>query len=394
MLVQISRLLLSFLFIFGAISKLISMPFFDGMVAELFLGENYFDQPKGMFWIQWLTRMLVTIELLIGVALLQNKGFKKITLPATLFTLLVFTIHLVYDSLQKENGFVTGNCGCFGDVLPMTNLESIIKNGIGLGLGLFAWLKYQEQSFKSWVSPISIGIITLFTLSFGVKSYESEIINDEQIATVLWDDISSTEIQDTSKIDLTNTDNVIETNNKENIPSNGVKKRDTNNKVDKIPVTKKQIRLSPTIQTLLSYVPESKSAIVSNDTTLVCLFSMTCSHCQEVYRDLYAMRSSPKIPSLFLINYGTEYEQNYFFSQAGNTKDPHFRIDDFGIFKRLLEGKTYPRILQISKGKIIKEWDVDTYNKEEFMNYFQVKKLEPKKSNGLELDLNQGQSPW
>ena len=184
MLVQISRLLLSFLFIFGAISKLISMPFFDGMVAELFLGENYFDQPKGMFWIQWLTRILVTIELLIGVALLQNKGFKKITLPATLFTLLVFTIHLVYDSLQKENGFVTGNCGCFGDVLPMTNLESIIKNGIGLGLGLFAWLKYQEQSFKSWVSPISIGIITLFTLSFGVKSYESEIINDEQIATV------------------------------------------------------------------------------------------------------------------------------------------------------------------------------------------------------------------
>lgn len=103
MIIQISRILLSFLFVFGAISKLISMPFFDGMVAELILGPDYFNQPKSMLLVQWLTRILVALELWIGIALLQNKGFKKITLPLTLITLLLFTIHLIYESLKKEN---------------------------------------------------------------------------------------------------------------------------------------------------------------------------------------------------------------------------------------------------------------------------------------------------
>ena len=80
LLLKIGRLILSFLFIFGAVSKLISMPFFDGMVAELLLGENYFDNANGMLWVQWLTRILVAAELVLGFALLQNKWFKNLTL--------------------------------------------------------------------------------------------------------------------------------------------------------------------------------------------------------------------------------------------------------------------------------------------------------------------------
>jgi hypothetical protein len=122
---------------------------------------------------------------------------------------------------------------------------------------------------------------------------------------------------------------------------------------------------------------------------------MTCSHCQEVYRDISSMKSSPQLPPIYLINYGTSYEQNYFFSQAGSSKDPHFKIEDFTIFKRLLEGKTYPRILCVSNGKILKEWDVDSYQKEQFINHFGIKEInEKEKDGGLQLDLNQGESPW
>ena len=66
------------------------MPFFDGMVAELLLGKDYFDNPVGMIWVQWLTRILVAAELVLGLALLQNKWFKKIVLPATLGMLLLY----------------------------------------------------------------------------------------------------------------------------------------------------------------------------------------------------------------------------------------------------------------------------------------------------------------
>ena len=107
------------------------------------------------------------------------------------------------------------------------------------------------------------------------------------------------------------------------------------------------------------------------------------------------MKSSKKLPLIYLVNYGSEYEQNYFFTQAGSKEDPHYRIDDFTLFKRLLEGKTYPRILYVSQGEIIKEWDVDSYQKKNFMNHFGIRKIEKEEQkNGLQLDLNQGNSPW
>jgi hypothetical protein len=107
------------------------------------------------------------------------------------------------------------------------------------------------------------------------------------------------------------------------------------------------------------------------------------------------MKLSKKIPPIYLINYGTEYEQNYFFTQAGSKKDPHHRIDDFTLFKRLLEGKTYPRILCITQGKILKEWDVDSYQKEKFMDHFGIDEvIKKQENNGLQLELNQGNSPW
>ena len=196
MIIQISRIILSFLFVFGAISKLISMPFFDGMVAELILGQDYFNQPKSMVLVQWLTRILVAIELWIGIALLQNKGFKKVTLPLTIVILLLFTAHLFYDSFMKENGFVEGNCGCFGDVLPMTNLESIIKNVIGLAVAIYTWIKYNNQEFKSWTASVFVGLVTLFTLSFGVKSYQN--ITEVSNSTILLEDTILTDTIETN----------------------------------------------------------------------------------------------------------------------------------------------------------------------------------------------------
>ena len=177
LLLKIGRLILSFLFVFGAVSKLVSMPFFDGMVAELLLGENYYDHPSGMLWIQWFTRILVAAELVLGIAILQNKWFKSLVLPATMGMLVLFTIHLFYEGFRQVNGFTEGNCGCFGDILPMTNLESIIKNVIGMAIGVFIWFKYNKDNvFASWVAPTFLGLITLFTLSFGVKSYEAKLV--------------------------------------------------------------------------------------------------------------------------------------------------------------------------------------------------------------------------
>ena len=399
LLLKIGRLILSFLFVFGAVSKLVSMPFFDGMVAELLLGENYYDHPSGMLWIQWFTRILVAAELVLGIAILQNKWFKSLVLPATLGMLVIFTIHLFYEGFKQVNGFTEGNCGCFGDILPMTNLESIIKNVIGMAIGVFIWFKYNKDNvFASWVAPTFLGLITLFTLSFGVKSYEAKAVAPvtEQLGlteTLVIDSIIPLE-QDPVKMEQ---DAVKENSTPPSTTEEEPKKAEAKDEglQEEVPAVKQITPSDKTLQLLYTYAPAIESQNLTYGSKIVCLFSMTCSHCQEVYADLVAMKASGKLPNIYLVNYGTEYEQNYFFAQAGNVKSPHTLTEEFPDFKRMLEGKTYPRILYVKDGEILKEWDVDTYEKVGFMKYYGIEKLEEKKSGGgLQLELKDGASPW
>ena len=399
LLLKIGRLILSFLFVFGAVSKLVSMPFFDGMVAELLLGENYYDHPSGMLWIQWFTRILVAAELVLGIAILQNKWFKSLVLPATLGMLVIFTIHLFYEGFKQVNGFTEGNCGCFGDILPMTNLESIMKNVIGMAIGVFIWFKYNKDNvFASWVAPTFLGLITLFTLSFGVKSYEAKAVAPvtEQLGlteTLVIDSIIPLE-QDPVKMEQ---DAVKENSTPPSTTEEEPKKAEAKDEglQEEVPAVKQITPSDKTLQLLYTYAPAIESQNLAYGSKIVCLFSMTCSHCQEVYADLVAMKASGKLPNIYLVNYGTEYEQNYFFAQAGNVKSPHTLTEEFPDFKRMLEGKTYPRILYVKDGEILKEWDVDTYEKVGFMKYYGIEKLEEKKSGGgLQLELKDGASPW
>ena len=375
------------------------MPFFDGMVAELFLGENYFDNPKGMFWTQVLGRILVAAELVIGIALLQNKWFKKIVLPATMLILVIFTVHLFYEGFKQVNGFTEGNCGCFGDVLPMTNLESIIKNVIGLIIGVYLWLKYTpDNKFASWVSPTLLGIITLFTLSFGIKSYDEATptsSSDVNVNSAIEAGIDSSNQNATMEEELLQPEDKIE----EKLP-NAKEEVKTAPKTNELPKTApketpivKQTPSDKTLKLLYTYAPAIESQSLAYGSKLVCLFSMTCSHCQEVYKDICQMNSSGKIPSTYLINYGSEYEQNYFFNQAGNCKHPHSLIKEYTDFKRMLEGNTYPRIILFKDGAIAKEWNVDTYEKQGFMDYFGIAEIKEEKEEGG-LQLKGGGSPW
>ena len=121
------------------------MAFFDAMVAELFLGPNYYDFPTGLYYTQILSRVLIASELVLGAAILMDKWVKRITIPAIFGMLLLFTVHLFYEGLTSDKGFIEGNCGCFGDVLPMNNLESIIKNVVAMLAAVFVWLKYKEE---------------------------------------------------------------------------------------------------------------------------------------------------------------------------------------------------------------------------------------------------------
>ena len=97
------------------------------------------------------------------------------------------------------------------------------------------------------------------------------------------------------------------------------------------------------------------------------------------------MSAFATLPKLYLINYGQEFEQQYFFNQAGNCKHPFIRTEDFTKFNRLLEGKGFPRIIVFKEGKIVKDWDVDTYSKQAFVEHFGIEETDKNAEDGLNL---------
>lgn len=131
---------------------------------------------------------------------------------------------------------------------------------------------------------------------------------------------------------------------------------------------------------------------------LICMFSLTCGHCQEAYKDLCEMSEQGGLPKMFLYCFGQEFEQNYFFKQAGdNCKDAYVRTENYAEFTRLLEGDSFPRILAFKDGKLMKSWNIRTYNEQSVRDFYNIAKPEkekPKDNKGIDIDGGNSGSEW
>ena len=152
-------------------------------------------------------------------------------------------------------------------------------------------------------------------------------------------------------------------------------------------VKKDEPELSPILTMLqkMGKMSDGKPMELSKGEVAVCLFSMTCGHCQESYKELCELSAFASLPKLYLINYGQEFEQKYFFNQAGNCRHAHVRTEDYTKFNRLLQGKGFPRILALKDGKIVQDWNIDTYSKDAFMKHFKIEETNKNAEDGLNL---------
>jgi hypothetical protein len=294
-------------------------------------------------------------------------------LPAIQLILVVFTIHLFYEGFT--NGF-SGNCGCFGDVLPLSNAESIVKNILAILLGIYIRKKYKKDKtrshFPSWIIGVTLGFVTFGTLLFGVKDYTP----NEAISTPIIEDtiVDIVPVIDTMILDTTSKKlQVIETKK--------VEKKDTagaNKEIDSSPKSTLSHKSKKTLSLMENFKNPSNTKIPNfrKGMHLVGMFSMTCSHCQEVIQDFCTIGQDGELPRQFLFNFGSTMEQNYFFGKAMGCDYPHVRTENYVEFTKLLEGNDFPRILVIKDGEIVKEWNVKNYNETAIRNYFGIKKKE------------------
>ena len=73
----------------------------------------------------YISRILIALEFSLGFLILLPFQLKRIVVPLTISVLTAFCFHLLIQIYLTGN---SGNCGCFGALLPMTPLEAIIKN--------------------------------------------------------------------------------------------------------------------------------------------------------------------------------------------------------------------------------------------------------------------------
>ncbi|MFW5851786.1 MAG: MauE/DoxX family redox-associated membrane protein [Bacteroidota bacterium] len=136
-------------FIFSALSKLFPVQLFESVLVE-----GYFST-----WTlaPYIARVIIAVELLLGVFFILNKYFSKKVFRVAMFILVVFTVHLFVLLFMQGN---EGNCMCFGDVLSMTPLQSIVKNLILLACIILLFLRH--HSLEYFVPKYVYIIVTLF----------------------------------------------------------------------------------------------------------------------------------------------------------------------------------------------------------------------------------------
>ena len=144
------RIFLAAVFIFSAYSKLIA----PGLI-EIILVDQGFASSRDAVAIY--VRLLIGLELALGMLLLQPHYLKRIVVPASFYFLLGFTIYLIYT------GFFLGekdNCGCFGEMLKLSPVESIFKNIVLMIPAVVLEKLIKEEKKTIWI-PTAVLIFSI-----------------------------------------------------------------------------------------------------------------------------------------------------------------------------------------------------------------------------------------
>lgn len=148
------RLLLGVFFIVTAVLKLLSIDSFEIYIYSF----GIFNFTTTTF----LSRLLIFIELIIGICLILKINFKQIWW-LTMLMMVGFTLFLVYAAIFRDDS----NCHCFGNLVELNPTQSIVKNIIAIAL--LCVIK-NEQSYeyrpvlKKWLTAGTI--VVSFVISF------------------------------------------------------------------------------------------------------------------------------------------------------------------------------------------------------------------------------------
>ena len=157
----ISRILICALFLLSAVAKLYPTPLYG--ITKVFEEGQLIPMGFSSDFAPFLSRLIIGFEFFIAFAILQSHYIKKLVIPSTILLLSVFCIDLAIDIF----GGVDENCGCFGQLIPMTPMEAFIKNIFTILLLLFIYRNVTDKEKSSFLLLFN-GYLIISVLMFSL----------------------------------------------------------------------------------------------------------------------------------------------------------------------------------------------------------------------------------
>jgi hypothetical protein len=321
------RILVAFLFIVSAIAKMYPSPYFAISTFEV---KQLYTLGFSETIAPYFSRTLIGIELAMGFLLLQKHFLKRFIIPMTVLLLAVFVGHLTYVTFLS--GGNSGNCGCFGELIPMTPIEAIIKNIIAIALLVYLYYLLPKESVKHnfWIlTTVLFAIVLAIYMMAPIQPIASNFT-----VTPMEDLVKDTLTVLTSPVDSVTSETPIA-----EIKKDSVKKVVEN--------TKEPKKIKSGNAKYFSGIDNGKK--------LLAYFVPGCDHCRDAAKELTEMRKKDaSLPPLSIIFMNEEADLiPAFFKESGATY-PYTIIEVIPFWNVLGSGKDTPGVKYLWNGNEIK----------------------------------------
>jgi hypothetical protein len=328
------RFSIAFLFLLSAVAKLYPSPYFA--ISTFEVKQLY---PLGFSGdvASYFSRILIGIEFALGVLILQKHYLRKLVIPATLLMLAVFTTHLSIVTFQ--DGGNSGNCGCFGSLLPMTPIQAILKNVVAMVL-LVVLLKVMPRKDESksnfWVlSTTTLAFILLLFMLAPIQAKSNFV------------DVTGTEPEEATPIETVvpvKSDSIVKTI-----------------KADTLKKVVIEIKDEP-LQKKSGY--SSYFASIDKGKKVLCFFVPGCDHCRVAAKELTEMKAKDKnFPDIRIIFMNEEADLIPEFFKFAGAEYPYKIIEVIPFWNVLGTGKDTPGVKYLWNGNEMKYYFGITDNK-------------------------------
>ena len=308
--VYFARFVIGIVFITSAVAKLLTLGQFEILILQQ-------ELIRDRYWAAYLARTLVAVELFIGISYFQPNYLRKLILPSSLVITLIFTVYLGYLAVFTD---YSENCGCFGDLIKMTPVESILKNLLicALILYLIKLIKYRPKEKPLIPMVIAITIICALMLFYPVKLIgKSDIIVDTAI------------------------------DKKTSLGTSG-----------------KKAVVKPSRFTIFN----DENVTLTNGVCIAAFLSLDCDHCIEIALELGLLHQ--RLPfSMYYIFLGDEEKVPDFFSDT-LAEFPYTIPRPVNFFDFI--GDAPPRIYSLKEGQILAFWDLDNFSVQEVEDHLRT----------------------